>query len=134
MFSTISFPFSAKLAVSKRTFSLRLDSIYVTSRLAFGLFVSVPCTVHWTRKYFFPIKNNFKIELITLFTHLKIILLQCFQFSIFNNKQYLNRPLVWVWLQIKKLVYFIIQLNFATIHGSYCTISSNFYIYLQYFQ
>ena len=30
--------------------------------------------------------------------------------------------------------YFIIQLIFATIHGFYCTISANFYIYLQYFQ
>ena len=38
------------------------------------------------------------------------------------------------WLQIKKPAYFTIQLIFDTIHGSYCTISSNFYIYLQYFQ
>ena len=28
---------------------------------------------------------------------------------------------VCVWLQIKKLAYFTIQLIFATIHGSYCT-------------
>ena len=28
-----------------------------------------------------------------LFTHLKIISLQCFQFSIFSNKRYSNKPL-----------------------------------------
>ena len=49
-----------------------------------------------------------------------------------------------VWLQIKKPTYFIIQLifvtiygphyTFGTIHGSHCTISANFYLYLQYFQ
>ena len=31
-----------------------------------------------------------------LFTNLKIILLQYFQFSIFNNKWYPNKPLVFV--------------------------------------
>ena len=34
-----------------------------------------------------------------LFIHLKIISLQCFQFSIFNNKQYPNKP------QMKKNIY-----------------------------
>ena len=29
----------------------------------------------------------------TLFTYLKIILLQCFHFSVFSNKQYPNKPL-----------------------------------------
>ena len=29
-----------------------------------------------------------------LFTHLKIILLQYFQFSVFSNKWYPNRPLI----------------------------------------
>ena len=49
-----------------------------------------------------------------------------------------------VWLQIKRPVYFTIQLIFATIYGSYYTfwyyswshyiISANFFLYLQYFQ
>ena len=49
-----------------------------------------------------------------------------------------------VWLQIKRPVYFTIQFIFSTIyettvlfsiiHGSHCTISTNFYLYLQYFQ
>ena len=39
-------------------------------------------------------KNNFKTGLMVLFTHLKIILLQCFQFSVFSNKRYPNRPLI----------------------------------------
>ena len=37
-----------------------------------------------------------------LFIHLKIISLQCFQFSIFNNKQYPNKP------QMKKKIYIYI--------------------------
>ena len=39
-------------------------------------------------------KSNLKLSLTELFTHLKIILLQCFQFSVFSNKLYPNRPLV----------------------------------------
>ena len=49
-----------------------------------------------------------------------------------------------IWLQIKKSVYFIIQFifviiydsiaPFGVIHGSHCTISANFYLYLLYFQ
>ena len=64
-----------------------------------------------------------------LFTHLKIILLQCFQ----QNKLYPNGPLVCVWQKIFLPTYFTIQLIFAIIHGSHYTISTNFYLYLQYF-
>ena len=39
-------------------------------------------------------KKNLKPGPTVLFTHLKIILLQCFQFLIFNNKRYPNRPLM----------------------------------------
>ena len=38
-------------------------------------------------------KKTLKLGPTVLFIHLKIILLQCFQFSIFSNKQYPNRPL-----------------------------------------
>ena len=36
-------------------------------------------------------KKTLKLGSTVLFTHLKIILLQCFQFSVFNNKRYLNK-------------------------------------------
>ena len=40
------------------------------------------------------IKTTLKLGPTALFTHLKIILLQYFQLSIFNNKWYPNRPIV----------------------------------------
>ena len=64
-------------------------------------------------------------------------------FSVFSNKRYPNRP-AWVWIPMKNENYFTIQLIFATIYGLYCTfgtiyephctISTNFYLYLHYFQ
>ena len=39
---------------------------------------------------FFLLKTTLKLGPMILFTHLKIILLQCFQFSIFSNKKYPN--------------------------------------------
>ena len=39
----------------------------------------------------FSTKFSLKLDLMTLLTHSKIILLQCFQFSVFSNKRYLNR-------------------------------------------
>ena len=39
-------------------------------------------------------KINFKTGSTILFTYLKIILLQYFQFSIFSNKRYPNRPYI----------------------------------------
>ena len=51
--------------------------------------------VHCSRdpQVLFSAKTTLKLGPTTLFTHLKIILLYCFQFSVFNNKQYPNRPL-----------------------------------------
>ena len=40
------------------------------------------------------INLTLKLGPTTLFTYFKIILLQCFQFSVFSNKQYLNRSFV----------------------------------------
>ena len=51
-------------------------------------FVWVPCTVHETRKYIFLTKTTLKLGSTILFTHLKIILLQCFQFSVINGVQH----------------------------------------------
>ena len=51
-------------------------------------------------------KSTLKLSPTALFTHLKIILLQCFQFSIFSNKRYSNR--LWmssVWWNWEKLGY-----------------------------
>ena len=55
-----------------------------------------------------------------------------------------NPHLVSIWVLIKKENYFTIQLIFTSIYGLYytfwhyswlhCTISTNFYLYLQYFQ
>ena len=58
------------------------------------LFTHCLCTVYETHSHFIQ-KKNLKMGLTVLFTHLKIILLQCFQFSIFNfskNKLYPNGP------------------------------------------
>ena len=43
---------------------------------------SVHCL--WTHKFHFLSPFSLKMGLTALFTHLKIILLQCFQFSVFN--------------------------------------------------
>ena len=51
----------------------------------------VPCTVYMTYKHLFSTKFLLKMGLTALFTHLKIILLQYFLFSVFNNKQYSNK-------------------------------------------
>ena len=44
----------------------------------------IPCIVHETHKPHFSATFSLTMGLTVLFTHLKIILLQCFQFSIFN--------------------------------------------------
>ena len=57
---------------------------------AFLLFAKkqwVSCTIHETRKYSFSIKKTLKLGPTVLFTHLKIILLQCFQFSTISDIQ-----------------------------------------------
>ena len=57
----------------------------------------VLCTVYGTHKSLFPTKLSLKIGLTVLFTHLKIILLHCFQFSVFsfnNNKFNPNGPII----------------------------------------
>ena len=49
------------------------------------------CTGHRTNKLYFSVIFSLKIGPTMLFTHLKIILLQCFQFQ--QNKFYPNEPL-----------------------------------------
>ena len=48
-------------------------------------FLVVQCTVHGTYKPLFSTKLLLKMGFTALFTHLKIILLQCFQFSFFSK-------------------------------------------------
>ena len=43
------------------------------------------CTVQWIHKYFIKKKKTLKLGSTVLFTHLKIILLQYFKFSIFSK-------------------------------------------------
>ena len=52
--------------------------------LTFLPWTVLPCTVHRFHKLHFSITFSLKIGLTVLFTHLKIILLQCFQFSVFS--------------------------------------------------
>ena len=70
-----------------------INEIWVIYTLFFFLVVEkhisafqwVPCTIHGTHKPHFLAKFSLKMDLTALFTHLKIILLQYFQFSIFCN-------------------------------------------------
>jgi len=62
--------------------------------------------VHYSRthKHYFFVTFSLKMGSTVLFTRLKIILLQCFQFSVQQNKLYPNRPLIsrldFVWVQL----------------------------------
>ena len=56
-------------------------TISLTSKFCIEMCLSMdPCTVYETHKPLFSHKLSLKMGLIVLFTHLKIILLQCFQF------------------------------------------------------
>ena len=58
----------------------------VQSWIFFSLFNPSVHTVHclWTHKFYFSATFLLKMSLTVLFTHLKIILLQCFSFSVFS--------------------------------------------------
>ena len=67
------------------------------ARPASNVFLVGPMYCSRARKYFFFFfftKTTLKVGSIILFTHLEIILPQCFQFSIFSNKRYPNRPYI----------------------------------------
>ena len=70
------------------------------------------CTVNGTHKYHFSATFLLKMGPTVLFTHLKFILL----FSLFL------------------LLFMGLTALFGTIYGFHCIISTNFYLYLQYFQ
>ena len=66
---------------------LKVRLLFINSNHNIWLFNSFsaasvdPCTVHETHKLHFSATFSLKMGLIVLFIHLKIILLQCFQFS-----------------------------------------------------
>ena len=53
-----------------------------------------------------------------LLTHLKIILLQCFQFSISANKFYPKRPLKWMTQDVNESTQFVIDIRGSEKHSS----------------
>ena len=64
-------------------FNIRLDLFFIEGvYVAVVVFQWVPCIVYRTHKPLFSTKLSLKMGLTALFTHLKIILLQCFQFSV----------------------------------------------------
>ena len=71
-------------------FSVSLDTVFFLNVCICAVpcvFQWVPCTVHGTCKYFFSTKTTLKLGPTTLFTYLKIILLQYFQFSRISSIQ-----------------------------------------------
>ena len=89
------------------------------------------CPVYCSRDLQVPFsfKTTSKLGSMALFTHLKMILLQCFQFSIFNNKQYPKTPYIWQFILLFNLFLLLFMgpiTLFGTIYGSHCTISTNF--------
>ena len=75
---------------------LDVAEILLIVHLAFfvGPVMWVPCTVHGTHKSLIYANFSLKLGPTILFTYLKIILLQYFQFLVFSNKQYPNRPYI----------------------------------------
>ena len=60
------------------------DFFFFFLRRALTEFQWFPCTIHRTYKPLFLTKLSLKMGFTVLFTHLKIILLQCFYFSVLN--------------------------------------------------
>ena len=87
-FSTLSFSFFLFLAV-KFDFSIHV----LFTRFRFSLTLCIVHTLFMEPTSTLFRKKKLKMGLTTLFTHLKIILLQYFQFSVFSkNKLHPNRP------------------------------------------
>ena len=72
--------------------------LFMNSNCTFPTFSSllshqwIPQHCSWSHKYHFSVTFSLKLALTALFTYLKIILLQCFQFQ--QNKLYPNGPSV----------------------------------------
>ena len=106
------------------------ESLDISAHLHLCQWVS--CTVHNTHKLSNSTKLSLKLSFMALFTHLKIILLQCFQSDI---KISLNVCLTKIsFVNLFFLLFMDSTILFGIIHVSHCTISANFYLYLQYFK
>ena len=75
------------LLLSKLTLSVCLDSVEKNLRLHFTFFKIGSYALFTGPASTFFTKNNFKLGPMALFTHLKIILLQCFQFLVISGIQ-----------------------------------------------
>ena len=72
-------------AFSFSSFFSRSCWLFFSVQCTFQQHKWVLCTVHGTYKFHFSATFSLKISLTALFTYLKIILLQCFQFSVFSK-------------------------------------------------
>ena len=81
--STFSFFFFFSRVLEEWTVAANVDfSIMNSAHFSTMNSASVHCS--WTHKFHFSATFSLKIGLTILFTHLKIISLRCFQFSVFN--------------------------------------------------
>ena len=89
------------------TLSERLDMPVSTFSLAFGVLCESHDGTH--KPFFFPTKLSLKMGSTILFTHLKIISLQCFQFSVINDIQ--TNPKIEIFLQEGLLLLLLLLLS-----------------------
>ena len=82
-----------RLFICQKCISICLGSAFLSWSI---FFMWIRYTIHRIYKYLYLAIFSLKSGLMTLITHLKIILLQYFQFSVlvFSNKQYPNRLLI----------------------------------------
>ena len=76
----------------KTLLSICLDSASNVQHCAFSIFCGSHARFTRPASTFKKKKTTLKLGPTVVFTHLKIILPQYFQFSIFSNKRYPNRP------------------------------------------
>ena len=77
----------AHFALSRRTFAFQFFFFPSHNFLTFLPRTVLPCTIHESHKLHFSTTFSLKMGFTVLFTHLKIILLQCFSVFSFNYIQ-----------------------------------------------
>ena len=110
---------------------------YITIHIFKNYFVTMFSTISFQ---YFSIKNSIQIHPISFTCYLSTIYPETSHALDSKNMG----DVVCVWIQIKKPTYFTIHvifviiyepiILFSTIYGAHCTILTNFYFYLQYFQ
>ena len=85
VFSTKVWFWIARLRVAFATCSVFPVFFCLAAYVDLLVIVSTPCPIYKTCKLYFSIIFSLKINPMILFTYLKFILLQCFQFLIFNK-------------------------------------------------